>query len=375
MTSRSTHVLDTLVVGAGPAGVGIALALDAVDTLRYGLVERGTVGETFRRWPAEQRFLTPSFTGNGFGATDLNAVHPKTSPAFSLGLDYPNGRDYARYLGGVVRHFTVPVLQDTEVTTVVPSAGGFTVRTSRGTVEARTVVWAGGEFHEPSQARFVGGGLTDHSSTAAAWSHRSGRLVVVGGYESGIDIACHHVEQGAQVTVIDPDHPWDAGDGSDPSYRLAPRSRQRLVTAQATGRLVLSSAGRVVGVKTVHGGGLAVSVGGVGGVASDSRPILATGFGPGLGPVSGLFDRREDGWPLLDDNDESTMTPGLFLSGPSVRHGGLKFCFVYKFRQRYAHIARVIGERLGKDCAGLEAWREAGMLTDDLSCCGVECAC
>lgn len=53
----------------------------------------------------------------------------------------------------------------------------------------------------------------------------------------------------------------------------------------------------------------------------------------------------------------------------------MKFCFVYKFRQRFAHIARIIGERAGKDARALEAWRTAGMLTDDLSCCGVECAC
>jgi DNA invertase Pin-like site-specific DNA recombinase len=34
-----------------------------------------------------------------------------------------------------------------------------------------------------------------------------------------------------------------------------------------------------------------------------------------------------------------------------------------------------IGEAQGKECGGLEEWRTAGMLTDDLSCCGVECAC
>jgi hypothetical protein len=88
-----------------------------------------------------------------------------------------------------------------------------------------------------------------------------------------------------------------------------------------------------------------------------------------------LFEHRADGWPELDDDDQSTMTPGLFLSGPAIRHGKLKFCFVYKFRQRFAHIAGVIGSSLGKDTSALDAWRTAGMLTDDLSCCGVECAC
>lgn len=367
--------IDTLVVGAGPSGIGMALALSDVDELLLGVVERGQISETFRRWPARQRFLTPSFTGNGFGATDLNAVHPKTSPALSLGLDYPNGVEYARYLDGVVRHFNVPIMTETEVTGVVPGPDGFVVATSRGSVQARTLVWAGGEFHDPQQARFTGGALTDHSSIEFAWSRRDGRVVVIGGYESGIDIACHHVELGAEVTVIDPEHPWNAGQGSDPSFRLAPRSRRKLADALATGRLTLTAEARVTAIKPGPGGTFLVSVGGAGTVSSDSRPILATGFGAGLGPVAALFDRRRDGWPLLDDNDESTTNPGLFLSGPAMRHGSLKFCFVYKFRQRFAHVARVIGERLGKDCSRLSAWAEAGMLTDDLSCCGVECEC
>ncbi|MFT2753898.1 NAD(P)/FAD-dependent oxidoreductase [Clavibacter sp. Sh2088] len=366
--------LDALVIGAGPAGLGTAIALDAVDGLRSGVVERGGVGETFRRWPARQRFLSPSFTGNGFGATDLNAIHPLTSPAFSLGVDYPTGPEYVRYLAGVARHFPVPLMVDTEVTAVSPVEGGFEVTTSRGSLGTRTVVWAGGEFHDPSAARFAGGSLTDHSSSPAAWEPRTGRLVVIGGYESGIDIACHHVEQGAEVVVVDPAHPWAPGSGSDPSYRLAPRSVQRLATAVATGRLTLMGDGGVVGVRP-DGDGYRIQVAGAAAVASDSRPVLATGFGPGLGPVADLFDQRDDGWPLLTEDDESTTTPGLFLSGPAVRHGAVRFCFVYKFRQRYAHIARVIGERIGADCAGLEQWRIAGMLTDDLSCCGVECAC
>ena len=32
--------------------------------------------------------------------------------------------------------------------------------------------------------------------------------------------------------------------------------------------------------------------------------------------------------PLLNQVDESTKTPGLFLVGPAVRHGELSFCFV-----------------------------------------------
>jgi len=273
----------------------------------------------------------------------------------------------------VVKHFRIPVLEDTEVIAVGVHDEGFEVQCSRGPVLARALVWAGGEFHDPLPPRLAGSGLADPAGTAAAWAPRPGRVVVIGGYESGLDLACHHVEHGAEVTVVDGSTPWDAGSGSDPSFRLAPRSRIRLRAAQRTGRLTLTGA-HATAIKR-DGAVWAVGLDDGTRVRADSRPLAATGYGPGLGPVGDLFDRRADGWPALDEDDQSTLAPGLFLSGPAIRHGGLKFCFVYKFRQRFAHIARVIGERAGKDVGALEAWRAAGMLTDDLSCCGVECAC
>jgi len=374
--TTSPRPLDTLVVGAGPAGLGTALALAAVDGLYFGVVERGTIGQTFLDWPSAQRFLTPSFTGNGFGSTDLNAIHPNTSPAFSLGLDYPDGLGYAKYLRAVAAHFRLPILERTAVTgvDVDDRDGTFRVATSIGTVRARSLVWAGGEFHHRAHPPITGAELLDHSAAPEAWALRAGDVVVVGGYESGIDLACHHVRRGATVTVVDAAMPWDGQTGgADPSFQLAPRTRQRLKEALATGRLRLvgTDATRVIREDDHYLVDLADDTK----ISADARPISAVGYGPGLGPVSRLFDCREDGWPLLDQDDQSTTTPGLFLSGPAIRHDRLKFCFVYKFRQRFAHIAGVIGRRLDKDVTALEAWRAAGMLTDDLSCCGVDCAC
>jgi hypothetical protein len=345
-----------------------------------GVVERGTIGQTFVDWPAEQRFLTPSFTGNGFGSTDLNAVHPDTSPAFSLGVDYPSGSEYAGYLAAVVEHFKIPVATGTTVAAVqADRRSGFTVdlvgHGGRGErVVARSIVWAGGEFADQRFPRLVGDSPVVHTSDPVAWRPADEqRVVVIGGYESGIDIGCHHVDLGSRVTVIDPAHPWDAGDGSDPSFLLAPRTRQRLRDAIGSGRLTLTR-GRAHAVRPRESGGFLVRTLAGAAYACDVPPIAATGYGPGLGPVTGLFARRSDGWPALSEDDESTTTPGLFLSGPAVRHDDLRFCFVYKYRQRYAQIAATIGRRFSRDVSALEAWRDAGMWTDDLSCCGVRCA-
>ena len=46
----------------------------------------------------------------------------------------------------------------------------------------------------------------------------------------------------------------------------------------------------------------------------------------------GSYIRFEDNAAiLLNENDESTNVPGLYLCGPAVRHDGHIFCFIFKF--------------------------------------------
>ena len=107
---------------------------------------------------------------------------------------------------------------------------------------------------------------------------------------------------------------------------------------------------------------------------SVSKPIFAGGFEGSHKFVSHLFDKREDGFPLLNERDESTVVPGMFLSGPSVRHDGHIFCFIFKYRQRFAIVAQAIASSLDIPTDEfVEAYRGWGMYLDDLSCCGQEC--
>lgn len=370
---RSTEPLDVIVVGAGPAGIGTALACQAVKDMRVGVVEAGEIGESFSRWHHSQSMLTPSFTTNGYGAVDLNSVHPLTSPAHTLHTDYPSGEEYALYLRSLANYFELPVLTQTEVTDVeVDGEGIFRLTTTRGPAAARHLVWAAGEYRQPLLPGIPGRDLCHHSSTLHAWRRRSGKIAVIGGYESGVELACHHVAQGAEVWLLDAHRPWE-DQTADPSISLAPRSRRRLAEASQTGLLhpvphhVDAVARAQQGYELHLDGGSTLVV--------DHPPIAATGYGAGLGPIARLCARREDGWPLLTEDDESTLTPNLFINGPMVRHGNRHFCFIYKFRQRFAYIAGIIAGRLGLDASGLDLWREHGMIIDDLECCGTECAC
>ena len=82
---------------------------------------------------------------------------------------------------------------------------------------------------------------------------------------------------------------------------------------------------------------------------SRTQPLLAGGFKGSHTLVSHLFEKREDGFPLLNERDESTITTGIYLCGPSVRHDNHDFCFIFKFRQRFAVVAQSIASSLGHE--------------------------
>ena len=107
---------------------------------------------------------------------------------------------------------------------------------------------------------------------------------------------------------------------------------------------------------------------------TSTQPLLAGGFEGSHKLVNHLFAKRDDGFLLLSEHDESTIVPGIYLCGPAVRHDKQVFCFIYKYRQRFAVVAKAIATSLGLAAEELESYRQWGMYLDDLSCCGEECA-
>ncbi|MFN4073277.1 MAG: NAD(P)/FAD-dependent oxidoreductase [Thermus sp.] len=360
---------EVLVVGGGPAGLGVAVALQHVG-VRPLVLEARRVGASFLRWPRETRLLTPSFTANGFGLADLNAIAPGTSPAYSLGEEHPTGRDYALYLEAVAHHFGVALLR-ARVRRVAHEAGVFRLFTSRGVWEAPFLVWAVGEYSFP-RFPFPGASLAlpyPRIGSFAQLAREAPRRVIIGGYESGMDTALHLAQRGVEAVVLDPEAPWERRVG-EPSRDLSPYTLDRL---RATpGRIRLRKE-RVLALRQ-WGEGFEILTSRGKTLRTPYRPVLAAGFGDGLDPVRSLFSWHE-GRPLLTLEDESTLVPGLFLAGPKVSHGGAPFCFIYKFRARFPIVARAIARRLGRDEGPLEAYQREGIWMEDPTCCEVACAC
>lgn len=365
---------NVVIVGAGPAGLGIARVLRDLAMPDVRIVERERIGASFRSWPKSMRFISPSFPGNAFGLTDLNAISFDSSPGFSLRREHLSGADYAAYLDEAATVFGITVDTGVDVQGLEPDGDDIVLHTSDGEIHAQFVIWAAGQFQYPSDAGIPGAEHGIHSSHITRWSdHPGDDVIVVGGYESGIDAAIGLSSAGKTVTVLARSPTWDR-DHVDPSVALSPYTRQRLASALQRKKIKLVGEVDVLGLKLVDGKVRVLTADGRS-FGSSSQPILATGFTGSTSLIEEWFAFDDEGSPLLTSQDESTEFPGLFLVGPEVKHQGHLFCYIYKFRQRFAVVARAIAGRLGMDTSPLQVYRENNMFLDDLSCCDADCVC
>ncbi|MEM1423063.1 MAG: NAD(P)/FAD-dependent oxidoreductase [Planctomycetota bacterium] len=366
---------DVIVVGAGAAGVGVAVALKDAGVTDCVVLEARTVGASFASWPAETRFITPSFPTNSIGMLDLNAVVIGASPGFGLATEHPTGLQFGVHLQHLVEVMGLPVREGTRALRITKVGDEFCVDTDDETLRARHVVWAVGEYGFPRVRCFEGSELCRHTATVARYGDLAGEgYAIIGGYESGVDAAYHLALRGTRVWLFDSGRPWASTD-SDPSVSLSPYSLERMRDPRFKENVVLMPDTEVSSV-TRLADGYTIDASNGQRFVTPEPPLLASGFTGGHRGIMHLFEEREeDGFPFLTDDDESTITPGLFLCGPAVRHGSHIFCFIYKYRQRFAVVAKAIATSLGLPAEKLEEYREWGMYLDDLSCCGEECIC
>ena len=370
-----------LIVGAGPAGLGVSLALRRAGINDHLVVDAREVGASFRAWPRSMSLLTPSFFSNSFGLPDLNSVDPDTSPADFLHTQHPNGKSYARYLRAVVDFFKLNVQTGVEVKRIKQRSSGFIADTSTGEIHTDFIVWAAGQFFYPRDNDFPGAEHAIHSSKVGDWQDLEGdEFTIIGGNESGVDAALNMANNGKFVRLVSRGEPWASAE-PDPSLSLSPRTLDRLREIlrhpEKAKRLEFVKNTTIKCIEENDGFWTLRDQDDIP-IDSTTRPILANGFYNGHGMVSEHFEFDKHGNAIFtEDADESTITPGLFYSGPALVHRNALFCFIYKFRSRFGVIAAEIADRLEmSDIAEkLMPYAEAGFMNTDLACCtNCECA-
>jgi putative flavoprotein involved in K+ transport len=369
--------INVVIVGAGPSGIGIASLLRSTD-IDLIVLEKGEVGNSFSQWPINMEMITPSFPSNAFGQMDLNAIAPLTSPAFAFRKEHLTGKEYAKYLSKVEALNEIEVSTNTEVQKVEKVKQGWLVHTSKGKIICKYLIWAAGEFLNPQINGIKGVEYCVHSSTVKDPATLEGEdFVIIGGYESGVQMAIGLIENGKKVTLINPTK-VDEVETSDPSKVLSPYTLEKFSKIEKSTNLncVLGTVENV----SREGESYSVLLKDKTVIKSNQKPICATGFSLVQKPIEHLMTFRADGFPLLEpETDELFKQNNIYLAGPSVRHEDHIFCFIYKFRQRFGVIAEDILDKEECDIKDIVSlvnyWKQKGMYLADLSCCDEECKC
>ena len=194
MTVERTSI-DTLVVGAGQAGVAMSEHLSKLG-VPHLVLERDRIAERWRtgRWDslvANGPAWHDRFPGMEFDDLDPDAFASKDQ--------------VADYFEAYARKFNAPIRTGVEVTKVVRNAGrpGFTVETTKGVIEANRVVVTTGPFQRPVIPPIApeAGELTQiHSAEYRNPAQLpEGGVLVVGAGSSGVQIADELQRAGKKV--------------------------------------------------------------------------------------------------------------------------------------------------------------------------------
>jgi cation diffusion facilitator CzcD-associated flavoprotein CzcO len=187
--------VETLVVGAGPAGLAMGQAL-RTRRLPFEIVERAeTIAPAWHRH-YERLHL---HTAKRFSALP-GLPFPREVPT------YPSRRQVIEYLDAYAARFGLRPRFGVEVQRVQATREGFRVKSNQGDIEARRVVLATGLNAVPLQPAWPGmqsyaGELLHSSAYRNGERWRGKRVLVVGAGNSGAEIALDLVEHGARAEL------------------------------------------------------------------------------------------------------------------------------------------------------------------------------
>ena len=377
--SPQTQRVDTLVIGAGQAGLSVGHFL-AKSKSSFLIIDAGQrVGDTWRhRWDSLRLFTPAGFDGLA------GMPFPGSKHAF------PTKDQMADYLEAYADRFDLPVRNGVRVKRLTRSGRRYLVATTEGTLEARHVVVAMAGYQQPRLPDFHSRLRSDitqlHSSAYRNPAQlQPGPVLLVGAGNSGSEIA---VEVGRTHKT------WMAGrnTGGLP-FRIdglaARLILQRLIFRVVFHRIltvntpmgrkarvkILAQSGPLIRVREADLAAAGVErvprVEGVenglplladGRVLEPANVIWCTGFHPGFSWID---------LPIIGEHGLPQHSSGVVTSEPGLYFVGLPF--LHSFSSTMIHgvardaerIAGVIGERLRSSEAGRELPTASVRLPED----------
>ncbi|MEM7051716.1 MAG: NAD(P)-binding domain-containing protein [Acidobacteriota bacterium] len=331
---------DVIVIGAGPIGIEMAVALKGAG-ISYRHFEAAAIGATIA-WYAPQTHF--------FSSPERIAI--AGVPLQTQDQSKATREEYLLYLRNVVLQFGLEIATYEPVTRVTPrEGGGFAVTTVRRGRQhhwsADRVVLAIGDMHQPRRLGIAGEDLP-HVSHYLGEPHRyfGRRVLVVGGKNSAVEAVIRLQRVGASPILsyrgedLDPERIkfWLM-----PDIRALIRDRRVPFLPSTVPSEILPDRVR-----------LASTTGGDEQTVAADDVLLMTGYtqDPTLFEQAGIVLEGPGKKPRHDEATMETNVPGLFVAGTGA--AGTQLAGVKAFIETsHVHVDRILATITGQPTADL----------------------
>jgi thioredoxin reductase (NADPH) len=298
---ENQNLLDVFIVGAGPIGLACGIECEKAG-LNYVIVEKGVLTNSLYNYPLNMTFFSTSEKLEMGGIPFMSVSH---KPTRTEALEY-----YRR----VAKTWKLKVNLYEEVKTLEKSNGIFEIKTSKNTYRTKNVILSTGFYDLPNLMNVPGEDLPKVTHYyKEPWPYIGQKILVVGGANSGVDVALETWRKGADVTMVLKD------EGVDPKvkYWVKPDIENRIKEGSIkafTNSLVKEIRENEVVINTPDGD-----------ITIENDFVLAmTGYVPNfalldqLGVELSLDEKRQ---PCYDQTNQESNIRGVYLAG--VVCGGL----------------------------------------------------
>lgn len=182
-------MLDLVIIGAGPTGINCAITAGKAG-LDYLVIEKGLLVNSIFHFPANMTFFSTSLK------LEIGDI------PFISHNDKPTRREALEYYRRLLETYKVKVSFREMVLGAEKSNGIFTIKTDKGTYEAKNIIVATGFYDLPNKMNIPGEELPKVKHYYDEVHHYIKQdVLVVGGANSACDVALECWQKGARVTM------------------------------------------------------------------------------------------------------------------------------------------------------------------------------
>ncbi|WP_020403663.1 YpdA family putative bacillithiol disulfide reductase [Gracilimonas tropica] len=179
-----------IIIGAGPIGLATGIALQEKN-IDFKIIERGCLVNSLFNYPTNMTFFS---TSDKLEIGNVPFISHGSKPTRAEALEY-----YRR----VAEHYELPISLYETVTSMEGEDGNFTVTTDKDVYKAEKVIVATGFYGQANMMGVPGEDLPKvkhyyDEPHPYAWQ----KVLVIGGGNSGVDVALETWRSGAEVTML-----------------------------------------------------------------------------------------------------------------------------------------------------------------------------